>query len=130
MNKKMNQNTKKFDVQLRKLLNINELTTEEFALRLDVTVPVVCRWLSGSDVPDVYLFHKIVRFFDVSYNWFLDGTTSTPSAAEMADRLGLSVETVETLMELSDKENDDVLDELDNAIYYLAAAVMAVPGDS
>lgn len=70
-------------------------------------MPVVNRWLNGSSAPDVCQFRSIAHFFDLPYAWFLDGSNGFPSAAELADRLGLSKGTVEELLALAADEYDN-----------------------
>ena len=77
----------------------------------------------------MYQFQKIAAFFGLSYEWFLDGTAGTPDAEELAVQLGLSGETVETLMELAQTEPDEVLESLDHAVYALIGAIAAVRED-
>ena len=119
-------NGKKFGFRLKKLLDISGVSREELARHLDVVVPVVNRWLNGITVPDVYQFQAIARFFDLPYAWFLDGGDGFPSAEELAARLGLSERTVECLMELAGKgdENESTLDAINLAVQ----AIMAVAG--
>ena len=116
-------NTRKFDRRLRNLLTLSGTSRAELALHLGVTLPELNRWLNGITVPDVYQFRAIARFYGIPYGWFLDDTV--PDPAELAALLGLSEDTVKGLLALSDGENTDVLDSVDDAIYAMVSAVTA-----
>ena len=116
-------NTRQFDRRLRNLLTLSAVTRAELACHLGVTVPVVNRWLNGVAAPDVYQFRAIAQYFGIPYVWFLDDTF--PSAAELAARLGLSVDTVEGLLALAEGAQTEVLDSMDDAIYAMVSAVNA-----
>lgn len=117
------ENSKNFDRRLRNLLVLSGVARAEFARYLGVTMPVLNRWLNGITVPDVYQFQAIARFFRIPYEWFLDD--DFPNATELVARLGLSEDTTDGLMRLAERENTDVLDSLDNAIYAMVSAVNA-----
>lgn len=119
----MSKNVKIFDKRLRYLLTLSGVSRAELAHRLDVTVPVVSRWLNGTSAPDVYQFREIARLFGIPYEWFLDGWNSFPSDKELAARLGLDEDTVACLRELSMIESEKVLNALDNAVFALIDAV-------
>jgi len=118
--------TKNFHNRLSSLMSENNVTCRELALWLNVDVPMVNRWLNGASAPDVYQFRQIARFFGMPYEWFLDYEDAFPSAAELADRLGLSRDTVECLMDLADTENEDVLEALDDVVYAATNTVHSV----
>ena len=80
---------KRFDSCLKNLLTISGVTCEELALYLDVTVPVVRRWMSGVSAPDIYQFREIIQFFGLPYEWFLDGGDSFPDVEDLSELLGL-----------------------------------------
>ena len=115
--------TRKFDRRLQNLLALSGVARVEFARHLGVTISVLNRWLNGITMPDVYQFRAIAQFFRIPYEWFLDD--DFPNAAELAARLGLSEDTVDGLMALAERENTDVLDSLDDAIYAMVSAVNA-----
>ncbi len=122
----MNTNTKStrnFHKHLRGLLTVSGVTRAELARHLGVTPAVVNRWLSGASAPDLYQFREIARFFEVPYECFLDCGDPFPDTAELAERLGLSKDTVERLMELADTECPDVLDALDDVVYTVLDAM-------
>ena len=96
---------------------------EDLAKYLDVTVPVVRRWENGVSCPDVNQFRKMTAFFNLPYDWFLDGPGNLPETWELADRLGLSAGTVEQLMELAQNQPGEVLDALDEAVYSIVSAL-------
>ncbi len=118
-----------FARRLKGLFTITDMEPEALARYMGVTPHTVRLWENGGLVPDVYQFQKIAAFFGLSYGWFLDGTAGTPDAEELAVQLGLSGETVETLMELAQTEPDEVLESLDHAVYALIGAIAAVRGD-
>ena len=117
---------KRFDRCLKNLLTISGVTCEELALRLDVTVPVVRRWMSGVSAPDIYQFREIARFFGLPYEWFLDGGDGFPDVEDLSELLGLNVDTLEGLMLLAETEDEDVLEPLDDAIYSVVSAFRAI----
>ena len=108
---------------------LQSLFCPPLARYMGATPHTVRLWENGGLVPDVYQFQKIAAFFGLSYEWFLDGTAGTPDAEELAVQLGLSGETVETLMELAQTEPDEVLESLDHAVYALIGAIAAVRED-
>ena len=118
-----------FARRLKGLFTITDMEPEELARYMGVTPHTVRLWENGGLVPDVYQFQKIAAFFGLSYEWFLDGTAGTPDAEKLAVQLGLSGETVETLMELAQTEPDEVLESLDHAVYALIGAIAAVRED-
>ena len=89
---------KKFDLCLKNLLTISGVTCEELAQHLGVTVPVVRRWMSGS----------------------------FPDAEELAELLGLNLDTLEGLLLLAETENEDILEPLDDAIYAIVSSFQAI----
>ena len=115
-----------FNTRLQALMSAAGVSREELARHLDVAVPVVCRWLNGASVPDINQFRSIAWFFGMPYDWFLDSGGDFPSEEEVAEKLGLSAETVANLMDLSRSESEEVLDALDGAVYALVNAVSAV----
>ena len=117
---------KRFDRCLKNLLTISGVTCEELALYLDVTVPVVRRWMSGVSAPDIYQFREIARFFGLPYEWFLDGGDGFPDVEDLSELLGLNVDTLEGLMLLAETEDEDVLEPLDDAIYSVVSAFRAI----
>lgn len=121
----------KFNTRLRKLLAVNGVNRNELAERLDVSVPVVNRWLNGSSAPDVYQFQSIANYFGMPYEWFLDGGDGFPSAEELAVRLGLSEETVAELLALTaeDYDNTSVLEAVDTAVRAVLAVIDGVHED-
>lgn len=123
-------NDRKFARRLRGMLDICGVSREELAGSLGVPVPVVSRWLFGYTAPDVYQFQAIARFFEISYDWLLDGGDGFPSAEELAVKLGLSSPaTVEALLELGASEDEGVLAAVDEAVCAVIATVNAVYGD-
>lgn len=118
--------TRKFDRCLRNLLTISGVTCEELAVYLSVTVPEVRRWMNGLSVPDMYQFREIARFFGLPYDWFLDDGDSFPDVEDLAELLGLNVDTLEGLLLLADTEDEDVLEPLDNAIYAIVSAFRSI----
>ena len=117
---------KRFDRCLKNLLTISGVTCEELALYLDVTVPVMRRWMSGVSAPDIYQFREIARFFGLPYEWFLDGGDGFPDVEDLSELLGLNVDTLEGLMMLAETEDADVLEPLDDAIYSVVSAFRAI----
>ena len=125
----MSKNTKNFNKCLKNLLTVSGVSREELASHLKVAVPVVNRWLNGASVPDVYQFRDIARYFGMPYEWFLDGEVRVPTAAEMAERLGLSEDTVEELLSLARTEGNILLNAVDDAVYAVTSTVNAVYED-
>ena len=125
----MRKNRKNFDKCLQNLLIVSDVSREELARRVGVSVPVVNRWLNGSSAPDMYQFREIARFFGMPYEWFLDDRDDTPSAEELAALLGLNEETVEWLLSLANTESDELLNAVDNAVHAVISTVNAVYDD-
>ena len=120
---------KQFSRRLRELLSASGLTCEELAQRLEVPVPLVRRWENGTSLPDVAQFRAVARIFGMPYAWFLDEYDGFPSAEALAERLGLSEDTVEGLLALAGTEPEEVLGLLDDTIYAAVSAVKAVRED-
>lgn len=112
-----------FTRSLKNLLAITGTDAAELAQALNVGLPEMNRWLNGSAAPNVYQFQEIAQHFGMPYAYFFEGAQSQPNVPEMAAWLGLTEETVETLMAMSDTEPEEVLEALDDAIYLLATAV-------
>ena len=125
----MSKNTKNFNKYLKNLLTVSGVSREELASHLKVAVPVVNRWLNGASVPDVYQFRDIARYFGMPYEWFLDGEVRVPTAAEMAEKLRLSEDTVEELLSLARTEGNILLNAVDDAVYAVTSTVNAVYED-
>ena len=122
----MNQNNNIFDRRLKGLLSASGVERGELARHLGVSVPTVNRWLNGISTPNVYQFREITRYFDLPYDWFLDPDGGKPDADDLAVKLGLSPETVATLLELvSEGGNEATLEAVDNA---LCAALSVIDG--
>ncbi len=120
---------KKFDRCLKNLLTVSGVERGELARHLDVSVPRVNRWLNGISTPNVYQFREIAHFFGMPYDWFLEDGGSTPSAEDMAEKLGLSPDTVEALLELAGAESPEVLTAVDDAVCAVIATISAVYDD-
>lgn len=98
----------------------------ELARHLGVAVPTVNRWLNGISTPNVYQFREIAHFFGMPYDWFLEDEGSIPDVDNLAAKLGLSPETVGTLLEMvSEGGNEAALEAVDNA---LCAALAVIDG--
>jgi transcriptional regulator with XRE-family HTH domain len=121
---------RKFDSRLKRLLAVSGVERGELAEYLGVSVPVVNRWLNGFSAPDVYQFQAISNCFGVPYAWFLDGDDGFPGAAEVAEKLGLSPETVEALRELAGSEREGILAAVDDAIRAVIGAACAAYGEA
>ena len=119
----------KFDIRLKKLLAVSGVNRSELAEHLGVSVPVVNRWLNGSSAPDVYQFQSIANYFGMPYEWFLEVGDGSPSAEKLAEKLGLSLETVEALRELAGSEKEGVLAAVDDAVCAVIGAVCAAYGE-
>ena len=120
---------KKFDRCLKNLLTVSGVERGELARHLDVSVPTVNRWLNGISTPNVYQFREIAHFFGTPYDWFLDDGGSTPNTEDMAEKLGLSPDTVEALLELAGAESPEVLTAVDDAVCAVIATISAVYDD-
>ena len=121
MEKRMNY----FNRSLQNLLTISGTDAAELAQALNVELPEMNRWLNGSAAPDVYQLQEIAKHFGMPYSYFFESGQSQPHVPEMAAWLGLSEETVETLMEMADTEPDEVMEALDDAIFAMTSAVGA-----
>ena len=126
----MKYTTKKFDTRLRTLLIYSGEKRENLSCAVGVSMPVVNRWLSGASAPDVYQFREIARFFGVSYEWLLDGEDDSPSVKELAEMLGLSVDTVDELLTLAALESDTVMNAVDDAVFGILSVISAVQEDA
>jgi len=100
--------TKKFDRCLKNLLTISGVTCEELARHLGVSIPEVRRWMNGLSIPDMYQFRDVARFFGVSYEWFLNGSSGFPAVEELSELLGLNPDTPEGLLTLAATEDEKV----------------------
>lgn len=117
---------KNFHIRLHTLMDESNVTYKELALWMGVDVPTVSRWLNGASTPDVYQFRQIARFFGMPYEWFLDCEDDSAIVTELADRLGLSEDTVKRLMDLADTEDEEVLATFDEVLYTVIAAMAAM----
>ena len=117
---------KKFDRCLKNLLTISGVTCEELARHLNVSVPEVRRWMNGLSVPDMYQFRDVAQFFGLPYEWFLDGGSGLPDVEELAELLGLNLDTLEGLLTLAATENEDILEPLDDAIYAIVTSFRTI----
>ena len=127
----MNQNTNIFDKRLKDVLSASGVERGELARHLGVSVPTVNRWLNGISTPNVYQFREIAYFFGLPYDWFLEDGGSVPDADYLAAKLGLSPETVETLLDLVGEGvmNEGVMAAVDDAICAVLGAVSAAYGE-
>ena len=121
MEKKMNY----FSRSLHNLLTISGTDAAELAQALGVDLPEINRWLNGSAAPDVCQLQEIARRFGMPYSYFFESEQSLPNVPEVASWLGLSEETVETLLAMAENGPEEVMDALDDAIYAMATAVSA-----
>lgn len=118
--------TKKFDRCLRNLLTVSGVACEHLARHLGVPVPEVRRWMNGTAAPDIYQFQKIARFFSLPCEWFLDNGDSFPDVEDLAELLGLNVDTLEGLLLLAGTENENVLEPLDEAIFAIVSSFRTI----
>ena len=125
----MSKNTKNFNKCLKNLLTVSGVGREELASHLKVAVPVVNRWLNGASVPDVYQFRDIARYFGMPYEWFLDGEVRVPTAAELAEKLGLAEATVRALMFVAESEDKAVMGAVDQVIWAVFSALITMNGN-
>ena len=114
-----------FDRCLRNLLTITDIGREDLARQLGVSAATVRLWERGEAVPDVYQFKNIAACFGLPYGWFLDGPCSRDETVELAERLGLSTDSVEGLLALAERGQEAVLDAVDDAVYAILSAVEA-----
>ena len=63
------------------------------------------------------------------YGWFLDGDDDFPGAEEVAEKLGLSPDTVEALRELAGSGQEGVLAAVDDAVHAVIGAACAAYGE-
>lgn len=122
----MDQDKNIFDRRLKEVLSASLVERGELARYLGVSVPTVNRWLSGISTPNVYQFREIAHFFGMPYDWFLNADSGKPDADDLAMKLGLSPETVTTLLELvSEGGNEAALEAVDNTV---CAALAVIDG--
>ena len=119
----MNKANDYFRRRLCGLFLLTDYRREDLARHLRVPLKTVREWEGGEKIPDVYQFREIAAFFELPYEWFLDGAIGTPDTSELAERLGLSEGTVDALEDLADTATPDVLDVLDDAIFGLLIAL-------
>ena len=125
----MNQSIDKFDSRLKQLLSASGVERGELARHLGVSVPTVSRWINGISTPNVYQFREIAHFFGMPYDWFLEDGDEIPDTERLAAKLGLSPDTVEALLDLTEAESPEVLAAVDDAVCSVIAAVNAVYDD-
>ena len=127
----MNQDTNIFSSRLKSVLSASGVERGELARCLGVSVPTVNRWLNGISTPNVYQFREIAHFFGMPYDWFLGEGNEIPDTDALAVKLGLSPETVESLLELAGEGdmNKGVMAAVDDAICAVLGAVSAVYGE-
>ena len=122
----MDQDKNIFDRRLKEVLSASLVERGELARYLGVSVPTVNRWLGGISTPNVYQFREIAHFFGMPYDWFLNADSGKPDADDLAMKLGLSPETVTTLLELvSEGGNEAALEAVDNTV---CAALAVIDG--
>lgn len=122
----MNQNNDIFAQRLKSVLSASLVERGELARHLGVSVPTVNRWLNGISTPNAYQFREIAHFFGMPYDWFLEDEGGIPDVDALAVKLGLSPETVGTLLDLvSEGGNEATLEAVDNA---LCAALAVIDG--
>ena len=120
----------KFDLRLKNLLTVSGVERGELARHLGVSVPTVNRWLNGISTPNMYQFREIAHFFGMPYDWFLEDEDGRPDADDLAVKLGLSPETVETLLDMvSEGGNEATLEAVDNALCAVLAVIDGVFDD-
>jgi len=96
-----------FPEQLRKLLENRNVTQEELAMHLGVARQSVSQWKDGKTMPNIYYLKKISAFFDVPYEYLLDGIQNeNKENVNIGTELGLSDEAILILREY--KENSDI----------------------
>ena len=125
----MNKSINVFNSRLKQVLSASGVERGELARYLGVSVPTVSRWINGISTPNVYQFRKIAHFFGMPYDWFLDDECGIPDTERLAEKLGLSPETVEALLELAEEESPEVLAAVDDAVCSVIAAISAVYDD-
>jgi len=122
----MDQNNNIFAHRLKNVLSASGVERGELARHLGVSVSTVNRWLNGITTPNVYQFRDIAHLFGMPYDWFLEDGDSIPNTEELAEKLGLSPETVEALLDMaSEGSNKAVLEAVDNT---LCAALSVIDG--
>ena len=122
----MNLNNYDFDRRLKSVLSDSGVERGELARYLGVSVSTVNRWLNGISTPNVYQFREIAYFFGLPYDWFLEDEGSIPDVDDLAAKLGLSPETVEALLELTETENPEVMTAVDDAVSAMIGIISAV----
>ncbi len=127
----MNQNNDIFAQRLKSVLSASLVERGELARHLGVSIPTVNRWLNGISTPNAYQFREIAHFFGMPYDWFLEDNGGIPDVDALAVKLGLSPETVGTLLDLAGDcdMNEDVMAAVDDAICAVLGAVSAVYGE-
>lgn len=115
-----------FADRLKNVLSASLMERGELARHLGVSVPTVNRWLNGISAPTVYQLREIAHLFGMPYDWFLEDDGDIPNVDDLAVRLGLSPETVGTLLDLvAEGGNEAALEAVDNT---LCAALAVIDG--
>lgn len=94
-----------FPTQLRKLLENS--TQEKLAESLGVSRQAVAQWKDGNTIPDIYYLKKIAEFFNVSYEFLLDGISAqNKENVDISKELGLSDKSIKNVKIYQEKSKD------------------------
>lgn len=101
---------------IKELRKNRQITQEEFAESINVTVQTVSRWENGTNIPDVQTLPIIAQFFEVSIDFLLGyGKVLTDKEwIEMYNKIsdynqkGKNQECLEYLKEMLDQYPDDI----------------------
>jgi len=91
-----------FPSQLRKLLDKPDMTQEKLADSLGVARQSVAQWKDGKTMPDIYYLKKIAEFFDVPYEYLLNGGDNEKKEnIDVGQVTGFSDEAIEKLKRMN-----------------------------
>jgi len=87
-----------FPTQLRALLDETGTTQDKLAESLEVSRQAVSQWQNGKTMVDLYYLKKISEFFDVSYEYLLDGAVNKKREnVDVGMYLGLTDDAINTI---------------------------------
>lgn len=122
---------KNFSVALSTLLSETNTTQAELAKYLGVTRQSISQYVSNKSIPDIYIFRKIAKFFNVTYEYLLGETKSKERAnIEINQKIGFSDKNINTLINITNQTGvgyNVINDFLDNiGLYSLACEISEI----
>lgn len=89
-----------FHIRLKKMLDKNNLTTDEFAEKISTQVPIVEQYLSGEVEPSFNVVEKMSDVLDVSVSYLVTGETEAKGSPLNTDMKLV----LEASLELNDED--------------------------